>query len=284
MSPQKPGHTDQLMARPADIWERLKTAAWWWLFHRGLIVHRGTRSYSARPRSSGRHVPADLESEWIETIERVSPFTMTGPERLAAVCSATEYVVRHEVPGSFVECGVWRGGSVMAMALTLQRLGTMDRDLYLFDTFRGMTRPTETDVDMGGHACLDYWPAPGEDLGIGAVPLPEVQAALAMTGYDPAHLHFIQGSVEETLPEQAPSQIALLRLDTDWYESTRHELVHLYPRLALGGVIIIDDYGHLRGARKATDEYLDGHRILLDRIDYSGRIGVKQQHGGSSAS
>jgi hypothetical protein len=238
------------------------------------------RAYLKRPRPSGRDIPVDLEREWVDTIERVLPFTMTTPERLAAVCSATEYIVRHEIPGSFVECGVWRGGSMMAVAFTLQRLGATDRDLYLFDTYSGMTRPTEADLDVGGHACLDHWPAPGDDAGIGAVPVPEVQAALALTGYDPARLHFVEGSVEETLPDYAPSQIALLRLDTDWYASTRHELVHLYPLLVLGGVIIIDDYGHLQGARKAADEYLGDHRILLDRIDYSGRIGVKQQQHG----
>jgi O-methyltransferase len=98
-----------------------------------------------------------------------------------------------------------------------------------------------------------------------------------LTQYEPARLHFIQGDVMETLPKDAPSEIAVLRLDTDWYESTRHELIHLYPRLVVGGVLIIDDYGHLLGARKATDEYLDGHRILLDRIDYSARIAIKQE-------
>jgi hypothetical protein len=167
---------------------------------------------------------------------------------------------------------------MMAAALTLQRLGVTDRDLYLFDTFRGMTRPTKADVDFAGVAYLDHWPLP-ED-GFDSVPLDEVRAALATTGYNPAHLYFIPGNVEETLPDHAPSQIALLRLDTDWYESTRHELIHLYPRLVLGGAIIIDDYGHLQGARKATDEYFEEHRILLDRIDYSARIGVKQQQGG----
>ena len=68
-----------------------------------------------------------------------------------------------------------------------------------------------------------------------------------------------------------------MRLDTDWYESTRHELTHLYPRLVVGGVLIIDDYGHWESARKAVDEYVENTRILLNRIDYSGRIGVKAE-------
>jgi hypothetical protein len=90
-------------------------------------------------------------------------------------------------------------------------------------------------------------------------------------------MFFIKGKVEETIPEQAPAQIALLRLDTDWYESTYHELVHLYPRLSPGGILIIDDYGHWAGARKAVDEYFAEHRLnlFLHRIDYTGRICIK---------
>ena len=83
--------------------------------------------------------------------------------------------------------------------------------------------------------------------------------------------------MEDTLPEQAPSRIALLRLDTDWYESTRHELIHLYPRLSQGGVLIVDDYGHWDGCRLAVDEYFatEADPVLLTRIDYTGRICVK---------
>jgi O-methyltransferase len=266
-----------LILDPRWLLWRLRTAGGRWLARRGVIVHkRGAPDHFTLGPSTGRYYPVDFKAEWIDTIERVGLLTSTSPERLAALCSATEYVVRHELPGSFVECGVGRGGSVMAMALTLQRLGVGDRDLYLFDTFSGITRPTEADVDFAGVAYLDHWPSLPNFFGVGAS-LPEVEAALATTGYDPAHLHFVQGDVEETLPDNAPSQIALLRLDTDWYESTRHELIHLYPRLALGGVVIIDDYGHLEGQTKATDEYFSGHRILLGRIDYSGRIAVKQE-------
>lgn len=83
--------------------------------------------------------------------------------------------------------------------------------------------------------------------------------------------------MERTIPAGAPGEIAILRLDTDWYESTRHELEHLYPRLSPGGILIIDDYGHWRGSRKATDEYIEKHAaaLFLGRIDYTGRIAVK---------
>ena len=97
------------------------------------------------------------------------------------------------------------------------------------------------------------------------------------TGYDPARMHFVKGDVLETVPQEAPERIALLRLDTDWYESTRHELDHLYARLSPGGILIIDDYGHWRGARRAVDEFIEKHRLrlFLNRIDYTGRLAIK---------
>ena len=87
----------------------------------------------------------------------------------------------------------------------------------------------------------------------------------------------VPGLVEDTVPSQAPEVIALLRLDTDWYKSTWHELEHLYPRLSVGGVLIIDDYGHWEGARRAVDEFIEakGLRLFLSRIDYTGRLAIK---------
>lgn len=217
-------------------------------------------------------------------VDRARPYTMTTPERIVATMDAVEYVVRRGIPGDFVECGVWRGGSILAMILTLQRLGVDDRDLHLFDTFEGMTEPTEFDrTDFGRHALQEWatasaadqraWP---EHFGPQVFGLAGVEALLATTGYPQERLHLVPGRVEDTIPEQAPTSIALLRLDTDWYESTRHELQHLYPCLQTGGVLIIDDYGHWEGARKAVDEYLDVHPTLLfSRTDYTGRMAVK---------
>jgi O-methyltransferase len=107
--------------------------------------------------------------------------------------------------------------------------------------------------------------------------LDDVKEPMASVDYPPELLHFVQGRVEETIPVQGPATISLLRLDTDWYESTLHELEHLWPRLSIGGVLIIDDYGHWQGAREATDEFFDalGLPVLLNRLDYTGRIAVK---------
>jgi len=169
---------------------------------------------------------------------------------------------------------------MMAVALTLQSLNLRDRDLHLFDTFEGMPKPQELDVDMRGNSALAAFAETqleGDTSDFCRATLPDVQAAMASTGYDPERVHFHKGKVEVTIPSAAPGQIALLRLDTDWYESTRHELEHLYPRLSPGGILIIDDYGHWRGARKAVDEYIEkcALSLFLSRIDYTGRIAVK---------
>jgi len=222
----------------------------------------------------------DVSPETRGVIERVRPYTMTSLERIAALCDAVEYVVRYGVPGDFVECGVWRGGSSMAAALTLLRMGITDARLYLFDTFAGMSEPTAYDTEIAtgkSAAALLARSDPKEGLAWAYAAIDDVRENMAATGYPPENMHLIAGKVEDTLPQRAPERICLLRLDTDWYESTRHELTHLFPRLAVGGVLIVDDYGHWAGARRAVDEYFAAHniRMLLNRIDYTGRIGVK---------
>ena len=220
-----------------------------------------------------------------EIVERVRPFTMTSMERLEALIDAVRYCVRRGVPGAFAECGVWRGGSVLAMLLTLQELGAEDRDVYLFDTFEGMTAPTAADTSAHQPPALDTWSTAEQR---GTQPwaeffkpelfnLDSVRETVLASGYPAERVHLVQGPVEETLPARSPDRLALLRLDTDWYESTAHELRHLYPRLADGGVLIIDDYGHWEGARKAVDEYFgsEAPHLLLNRIDYTGRIAIK---------
>jgi hypothetical protein len=222
--------------------------------------------------------PADLA-----IVERALPYTMTGHARLAALLDGVRYCIRRDVPGAFAECGVWRGGSVLAMILTLQELGVSDRDIHLYDTFEGMTAPTEADTSALHPPALETWREtdgrPYQELFDPKVfDEGSVREILSSTGYPAERLHFVRGPVEETLPDRAPAQLALLRLDTDWYESTLHELVHLYPRLEDGGVLIIDDYGHWEGARRAVDEYFAeaAPPLLLNRIDYTGRIAVKR--------
>jgi len=227
-----------------------------------------------------------LEPEFRDIVKRALPYTMTGAARLHALVDAVRYCVRREIPGTFAECGVWRGGSVLAMILTLQHLGVDDRDIHLFDTFEGMTEPTKEDVSQLDPPALETWHAAQRDRGVAWSELFAAEAfnertvreMLVATGYPSHRLHIVRGPVEQTLPERIPQRLALLRLDTDWYESTRHELVHLYPRLSDGGVLIIDDYGHWEGCRRAVDEYFaagDPRAPLLSRIDYTARLAIK---------
>lgn len=117
----------------------------------------------------------------------------------------------------------------------------------------------------------------GQEAAADRPTLEEVRSNLLGTGYPAERVTFVKGRVEDTLPRVLPGPIALLRLDTAYYESTKRELEQLYPLLVLGGVLIIDDYGHWKGARRAVDEYFaaSGLRPFLHRIDYTGRLVLK---------
>ena len=223
----------------------------------------------------------DIDVAAAHIIERVRPYTMTSAERLFAVIEAARYIAAARIPGDVVECGVWRGGSMMAAAAALLDANDGERHLHRFDTFEGMSEPGEEDVDLAGAAATEMLSAQDRNDPASIwcyATMGEVQEALATTSYESARMHFVQGRVEDTIPAQAPGSIALLRLDTDWYESTRHELEHLYPRLSVGGVLIVDDYGHWAGCRRAVNEYFAarGTPVLLNRIDYTGRSLVKR--------
>jgi O-methyltransferase len=217
-------------------------------------------------------ISPDMDKEFLDIYKRCKLYTVTSIERMFALYEASKYVVNSKIEGDIVECGVWKGGSSMLCALTLKLLQETQRKLYLYDTFEGMTEPTEKDVNYKGEKAVkeefNKWCS---------IPLEDVLRAMVSTDYPHQNFVFVKGKVEDTIPRNIPEKIALLRLDTDFYESTYHEMVHLFPRLVAGGVLIIDDYGHFKGAREAVDKYLreNNVKILLNRIDYTGRIGVK---------
>jgi O-methyltransferase len=223
--------------------------------------------------------PDMVERGFAEVYRASAPFTMGTNERLYTLYKAVQYLEDRGVPGAIVECGVWRGGSAMAAALTLLGSGSTERAIYLYDTFAGMPEPGARDVDFQGRDARPTWQRmrSGDANQWCLADLAEVRRNMVSTGYPPERLHFVVGRVEETIPAQVPEQIALLRLDTDWYESTYHELVHLYPRLAPGGVLIVDDYGFWRGSREATDQYFREQSVptLLTRVDHTARMAVK---------
>lgn len=249
-----------------------------------LVVSRTRRAPASVPPGPARALAGADDAE-VAIVEAASPHSMTPSERLLANVDAVDHVLANGVPGALVECGVWRGGSVLAMVLALQRRGVEDRDVFLYDTFEGMTEPTEVDVSRFDAPALDTWRRATRAGRVAweylfrpdTFGLEQVRDLLMATGYPPERIHFVVGPVEETIPGTLPEQVAVLRLDTDWYESTRHEMTHLYPRLSPGGVFIVDDYGHWDGSRRAVDEHLAAEplRPLLTRIDYAARMGVK---------
>lgn len=173
------------------------------------------------------------------------------------------------------------GGSAMAMAHALMAAGhgEVERDSWLCDTFSGMSQPADVDVNWRGDAASERFEAlklSEQSANWCHSALGDVQRNLSSTGFPRQRLHFIEGMVEQTIPRHMPEKIAVLRLDTYWYASTKHEPVHLFPRVSPHG-IIIDDYGYWQGARKAVDEYIaENHLCLyLHRIDHSARAVIK---------
>jgi hypothetical protein len=227
-------------------------------------------------RYQPENCPYDFRAEEIDIVRAVRPWTMTGPERIYALIQAARYVSSTNIMGGIIECGVWKGGSMAAVARTLLQLHDVRRDLHLFDTFEGMTEPTLEDTNRSGMLAAELM-VKNPGIKCDGAPLEIAKTVLYETGYPKEKIHFVQGKVEETIPRLSPDSISLLRLDTDWYQSTKHELVHLFPRLSRGGVIIIDDYGHWEGCRQACDEYFSEQRIpiLLNRIDDTARIALK---------
>ncbi len=231
------------------------------------------------PNAARPLLPADFDPLTTSIVQRVTPYTMTDPERIHAVCHSVRYLVQAGIPGAVVECGVWKGGSMMAAALTLLECDSLDRDLYLFDTFAGLPPAEAIDVSYRGETfeqlCSD--PASLHFADRCRCGISEVRANMESIGYPTPRLHLVQGLVEDTIPIEAPQEIALLRLDTDWYRSTYHELVHLFPRLSEGGILIIDDYGYWQGAKAATDQYFHERQlhVFLARTDICSRTVVK---------
>lgn len=221
----------------------------------------------------------DLDKAFFPIAEQVRPFTMTSFERMFALYKSVEYIVKAGIPGDMLECGVWRGGSMMLVAKTLLSLGDTSRTLHLFDTFEGHPRPDPSeDIDLHGNRVVDEWQAyrkSDESSEWAYASLKEVRANMKSTGYPFDKIVFVKGMVEKTAAANAPAQLAMARLDTDWYWSARIGLETFWPRLSRKGVLIVDDYGHYPSQRKAVDEFFANNPVLLHRIDYSCRTVVK---------
>lgn len=210
-----------------------------------------------------------------EILNFVIPYTVCDNERILNVIQLVEKVARENIPGDFVEAGVYKGGIIMAMALKCKQLG-LNRKIYAYDTFSGMTQPTEHDVDIHNMRALDLMNKSSGVYSEGIhckSGLEETKANIEKAGY--SNVVFCVGDITKTNLNTIPKEIALLRLDTDWYESTKFELDHFEPNVVRGGYVIIDDYGHWKGSRKAVDDFLQTHQQTMLPIDYTGRYWKK---------
>jgi O-methyltransferase len=242
-------------------------------------IHKSFRALGLevrRYRGTEYGYPPDFSEAEIAIVQAVRPWTMTSADRIYALIHAVRYITASAIDGAIVECGVWKGGSIAAVARTLLRAHDVNRHLYLFDIFDGMSEPSSRDLDYAGNEAAAVL-AEDDGYRCGNAPLDVVRTVLRDTTFPEDRIHFIPGKAEDTITASAPASISLLRLDTDRYESTKYELVHLFPRLSRYGGIIIDDYGHWKGSRQACHEYFaeNGISILLNRIDYTGRMAVK---------
>lgn len=204
-----------------------------------------------------------------EIVAFVRPYTSVSEARIRNVLSLVETTIRENTPGDFAEVGVWKGGLLMAMALKCKQMGVTDRVIHAYDTFSGMTPPTGRDVDLDGYAAQDIFAQVKCEAS-----LEEVLTNLARVDYPNLAIH--RGDITKSDPSSFP-QFAVLRLDTDWYESTQYELAHMEPKVSPRGFVIVDDYGHWRGSRAAVDEF---GPPALHWIDYTG---VWWQKGVTSA-
>ncbi|MGO9602013.1 MAG: TylF/MycF/NovP-related O-methyltransferase [Candidatus Binataceae bacterium] len=236
---------------------------------------------SLSPAFFDAHLGFDGETEINAILPLVSNFTLLSYQRIATLWQQVRYLDRRGIPGALVECGVWKGGAAATMALAhLKSSPTPSRHLHLFDSFAGLPEPRAID---GPNAVAV---ANGNVAG-GMRPINKLVAAINVSreliagtiGYPQRLMAYHVGWFADTVGEAAPSigPIALLHLDGDWYDSTKVCLDALYPLVSSGGIVVIDDYGHFEGCRRAVDEFISRlpHAVLLNHIDYSGRYWIK---------
>jgi O-methyltransferase len=204
-----------------------------------------------------------------EFVRIVKPYSMTSEERITELFNSLEYIRLNNLDGDFVECGVWKGGNILGIIEYLNYYGITDRQVWLYDTFQGMTQPEDCDVDYKNNKASNILK---QVLCYSSIV--EVKENLSKSSFPIEKIKFVVGDVCETLDNEQhlPKTISLLRLDTDWYKSTKKELDILYPKLVNKGVLIVDDYGHWAGSKKATDEFFEQNDIEpnIKKIDYTG--------------
>ena len=206
---------------------------------------------------------------------------MTPKIRIYNLLQALRHLKHKKIHGDYVECGVWKGGNILLLKKFLETEDENHRNIYAYDTFEGMTSPDENDFEIGNNnfasKLLEKDKSKKTNVW-GICSLEEVKKNISKHVKNLNNINFIKGPVENTLNERKniPEKISLLRLDTDWYQSTKKELEVLYQKVASGGVIIIDDYGHWGGSKKAVDEFFSNKFVWMHYVDYACRLIIKE--------
>lgn len=226
-------------------------------------------------------IELNVEENRIVNYVRVNNLSMCSTNNLFTTAIAAKYIAQNNIVGDFVECGVFRGGNAI-IAAKIFKLYKSENKVYLFDTFTGMSEPGKYDVKTStkSPAQNKYLVTKKEDYTNWAyASIEEVRESFKKLSLLDSKVIFVKGKVEETLIQanQLPNAISFLRLDTDWYESTKKELEVLYEKLILGGILVIDDYANWNGVRKAVDEFFKelAPPMFFTLIDKGARIGIK---------
>ncbi len=235
----------------AGLWYRLRLSFYRMLARRGYKVVQ-TRPFDAAKRHEGADWP-------------LFGYSMVGTQRLDNLEACLRTVLTEGIPGDLLETGVWRGGACMFMKAVLNRFGDTTRNVWLADSFQGLPKPkAAADKEKRGYdlAGCDFLMVSQET----------VQANFERFGLLDERVRFLKGWFCDTLPTAPITQLALLRLDGDLYDSTRDALNAMYHRVSPGGYVIVDDYGSWKGCRVAVDEFRRDHGIDAEirEIDFTG--------------
>lgn len=226
--------------------------------------------------------PVEINKKEKKIINDCKKYSMTGELRMSILINLVKLINKNKIKGDFVECGVWRGGNIMLFQKLIEYLSIKDKIVYGYDTFEGMTLPSKFDVYQNNKSAkfLMNKEIKNQNLQhtIHAIcSLDQVKNNIKKITKTNS-IKLIKGDVKKTLMinENLPKKISILRLDTDFYESTKIELEILYPKVQIGGILIIDDYGEWKGSKKAVDEYFKDNIPFLHIVDQSCRYLIKK--------
>jgi hypothetical protein len=210
-------------------------------------------------------------------INKCLQYSMTNFERMWSLIQSFHHVRQESLVGDFVECGVWKGGNIILLKKLIEQFN-LKKNIYGFDTFEGMVEPSFYDVNYNNKSAKKMFDEhKKKGIGFAMCSLDDVKRNIKKNT-KPDNIFLIKGKVENTLKnkKKLPKKISILRLDTDFYESTKIQLEILFPRLVKGGVLIVDDYGFWKGAKKAVDEYFCDYRQFMHYVDHSCRLLIKK--------